>query len=474
MPESRLTWVARLRRSALTGALVAPLVLLSGAAIVAINEAGYQQATTRLGNLVLMGQARVQIARVLRNVSDAESAQRGYLITGRTDYLAPYRQATDDAFDGIAQLRTIYQRQQATAELQTLAQIEDNVRTKLGEMNEVLARYDAGRKEAALELMMTGIGRDQMVAIRDASNGLLLRQNQLIEGGLSQVYSQLTLNRAGVAVMTGLGLLALVLYLRQRQQRDRERAVRQAEILQERDRLELEVQRRTAELTDLARHLETTREDERARLARDLHDELGALLTAAKLDLARLRPKLTQMAPELLPRVAHLAESLNSGIALKRRIIEDLRPSSLDTLGLLPALEILCSEFSDRVGLKTNVTLTRLPLSPSCELTAFRLVQEALNNISKYAQAHVVSVSLEAEGEHAVLQVQDDGVGFDVAQVPLARHGLVGMRYRVQADGGRLDVLSSPGAGTRIQARLPLLAASPTAPSETQAAAPDA
>ncbi len=107
----------------------------------------------------------------------------------------------------------------------------------------------------------------------------------------------------------------------------------QQELLQaERERLEREVLRRTAELTELAQHLQTAREDERARLARDLHDELGALLTAAKLDVARIRPKLQQAMPEVLPRIAHLVETLNAGIALKRRIIEDLRPSTLDQL----------------------------------------------------------------------------------------------------------------------------------------------
>jgi signal transduction histidine kinase len=130
-----------------------------------------------------------------------------------------------------------------------------------------------------------------------------------------------------------LALLALVLFVRQGHQLDRQRRERQAEVAAERDRLELEVAHRTAELTELARHLQTAREDERARLARELHDELGALLTAAKLDVARMRPQLLQTAPDLMPRLVHLTESLNSGIALKRRIIENLRPSTLSSLG---------------------------------------------------------------------------------------------------------------------------------------------
>ena len=103
---------------------------------------------------------------------------------------------------------------------------------------------------------------------------------------------------------------------------------------------------RTAQLKELAQHLQTIREDERSRLARELHDELGALLTAAKLDVARLKSRLgSDATADAAERLAHLNETLNGGIALKRRIIEDLRPSSLSNLGLVAALEILLREF---------------------------------------------------------------------------------------------------------------------------------
>ena len=101
----------------------------------------------------------------------------------------------------------------------------------------------------------------------------------------------------------------------------------------ERDRLEIDVARRTAQLTELTQHLQTAREDERNRLARNLHDELGALLTSAKLDAARIKSRLAGMAPEALERLAHLVETLNASIALGRSIIEDLRPSTLGQPG---------------------------------------------------------------------------------------------------------------------------------------------
>src|SRR5262249_180937 len=142
----------------------------------------------------------------------------------------------------------------------------------------------------------------------------------------------------------------------------------------ERDRLEAEVTARTRQLKELAQHLQTIREDERSRLARELHDELGALLTAAKLDPARLKSRSGKSTPpEIVERIAHLNETLNGGIALKRRIIEDLRPSSLSNLGLVAALEILIREFGQRSEIKVSEDLEHVDLGPAAQLTVYRL-----------------------------------------------------------------------------------------------------
>ena len=153
--------------------------------------------------------------------------------------------------------------------------------------------------------------------------------------------------------MAAVSLLALFMYLRQTATLDRALADEAERMAGERDRLEREVAARTAQLRELAQHLQTIREDERSRLARELHDELGALLTAAKLDVARLKSRLGASASaDATERLAHLNEALNGGIALKRRIIEDLRPSSLSNLGLVAALEILLREFAARSEIK--------------------------------------------------------------------------------------------------------------------------
>jgi signal transduction histidine kinase len=257
-------------------------------------------------------------------------------------------------------------------------------------------------------------------------------------------------------VLSLFSLLALFMYLRQSLALSQQRQQLQDVVQREHDRLEIEVAQRTAELRELTRHLLSAREDERHRLARNLHDDLGALLTAAKLDAARIRPRLAKAAPEALELLAHLVGTLNASVALGRSIIEDLRPSALSNLGLVAALEILTREFAEQAGVEVHCTLQAMQLPASTELMIFRLVQEATTNIAKYAQARQVWVNLQPQGEQLEVSVRDDGVGFDPNAPLKSAHGLMGMRFRVQAEGGTLTLVSSPGAGTLIQAQLPL------------------
>ncbi len=444
--------VGRLRRST----VAFPLAVLVACAMLAISELGYRQASEQLDRLVRMGRDRIELMQIGRVITLAETNQRGYLLTGRSDYLVPYRQARAELARRQQTLEADYLARGQQAGRAGLRQLQALIDDKFVEMQLVIDLHDQGRHEAALSMVQFDRGGELMRAIRAQIDSLLEAENQAIGRGIASVFDTLMLNRIGVASMSALSLLVLGMYLRQRRANDVQQVEQQRLIQAERDRLEQEVRVRTHELTALTRHLETAREDERARLARELHDELGALLTAAKLDVARIRPKLQQSLPEQLPRLAHLVETLNSGIALKRRIIEDLRPSTLSNLGLKAALEILCSEFADRSGLPVATAIEALPLSPSAELTAFRLVQESFTNIGKYAHARQVAVTLDIEDSWAHLVVRDDGAGFDTRHMGLKKHGLVGMRYRVEAEQGRLLVESAPGQGTAVQAWLPM------------------
>ena len=179
------------------------------------------------------------------------------------------------------------------------------------------------------------------------------------------------------------------------------------------------------------------------------------LLTAAKLDVARLKSRIDTTPPEVSERLRHLTETLNGVIALKRRIIENLRPSSLANLGLTASLEILTREFAQHSGIAVDTDLQEVDLSPALQLTVYRIVQESLTNIGKYAQARHATVRVQRHAAHVTVEIRDDGTGFTPGAVPAKSHGLAGMRHRVEAAGGHFAVHSQPGQGTVVSADIP-------------------
>lgn len=275
----------------------------------------------------------------------------------------------------------------------------------------------------------------------------------------ADIHRTLLLNRVGVAVLSLASLAALFLYLRRglalEQQREREKQERHGLVQIERQRLEVEVARRTVQLVKLTHHIETAREEERARLARDLHDEMGSLLTSAKLDAARVRSRVSRLAPEALEPLMQLVEKLNRGIALKQDIIENLRPSTLANLGLAATLDILARDFAKRSGVRVHCVLAPVRLAEAAELVVYRVVQEAITNVSKYARASQLWLDLCVVDGQAELTVRDDGIGFDTEAAAGSAYGLLGMRFRVEAEHGTLSVASTPNQGTLIRVRLP-------------------
>ena len=436
-----------------------PLAALTALAMFWISEASYQGASATLGALGERGDARTEIQTLRHVLTEAESAQRGYLLSGRKDYLQPYTDSIATIRASLVRLRDYYGKDEAGSVL--LGGVEKLIGEKQSEMSTTIRLYDQGSPESWRELMLTNIGKEKMDTIRSLSNELLALETAKVSKDRESINQTLLLNRLGVTTMTALSLLALFMYLRQTAALDRQRGEQQNVVQAERDRLEVEVAARTAQLKELALHLQTVREDERSHLARELHDELGALLTAAKLDAARLKTRLGPTTPEVTERMAHLNEALNSGIALKRRIIEDLRPSSLSNLGLVAALEILVREYSARMELEVDCDLHPVNLSPSAELTIYRLVQEALTNIAKYAKASRVQVMVAPRDGKVEVCVRDNGVGFDPKHRHLATHGLLGMQFRVESESGEMTIESAPGCGTAIFASLPEPAPTP-------------
>jgi signal transduction histidine kinase len=432
--------------------LVLPLACSAALAMLAINEFAYWNSSQAAQNSLSVVATQKIIGQLHTRTLEAETGQRGYLLTGRKEYLQPYEASLSQIQQSFVQLQTRYAND--PDQIKIVEDLKTITQSKLSEMALTIDLQEKGQNQASLDLVLSDSGWQKMQRMRALTDALVTNEESNLLKSQEHVLSSLTLNRVGVAALAALSLVALILYLRQTLLRKQQQLELQRLVGLERDQLEDTVRSRTKQLTELARYLQTAREDERSRLARDLHDDLGALLTSAKLDAARIKSRVGADSPEANALLVHLAENLNSSIALGRKIIEDLRPSALSNLGLVATLEILAREFAESSGLQVHGTFAAVSLPPDSELMVYRLMQEACTNILKYAKATNVWMDLSMQEGVVTASVRDDGVGYDVSTKLGTSYGLLGMRYRVEAANGVLDVKSELGVGTLVRARI--------------------
>ena len=221
--------------------------------------------------------------------------------------------------------------------------------------------------------------------------------------------------------------------------------------------LEHKVKERTSEVRDLLRRLVNSQEEERRRVAREIHDQMGQQMTALRINIELLAAAPSDAQAEV---TLNLAESLDRSIDF---LAWELRPAALDQLGLAAALKSLVAEWSTRFGIAAEchvAPITGMRFDSDVESNVYRLVQEALHNVYKHAAATHAIVRAKRREDHVVIEVTDDGCGFvpdDPARDTTAHLGLVGMRERAALIGGELHIQSAPGRGATVCLRLPLL-----------------
>ena len=419
-----------------------PLVVLAAIFIIGVNEYTHRLSTSTLRAGIALTDNRILTGRLLQALTDAESAQRSYLLTQDVSFLVTYSKA----MDVIPTLRASVVPFLDLQSKLTANDINAIIDSRLSELSATINLAGGGSAELAVEIVKAGAGKHWMDKLRqliDEELGSAAKRQSQVR---ISIYEVLNINHAAVFLLTLSSVVAMYFFIRQLRMHFDDRQSAQAG-------LELTIEQRTLELRDLARHLETVREAEKDHLARELHDELGALLTVAKLDLEGVR-KRVDATPELTARLERLSSRLNEVIVLKRRMVEDMRPSSLTMLGLRSTLEQFCRDMAGAMGIAFHVDIEDVKEAPDTELVIFRFVQEALTNMAKHSDAKNVSVSLHKTNHRLDIVVSDDGAGFDVDQALAGHHGLTGMRYRIASVDGIMTLQSKPGLGTTISASI--------------------
>jgi signal transduction histidine kinase len=390
-------------------------------------------------------------------IADAESEQRGYLLTGENSYLQSYRAAAAKIAPALDRLHESYA--SGTEPLKEISRLRTLSRLKLGELDETIALYDKAGLDPAMREARTEISRRRTNNILRSVAVLRKEESAELTVATTRWQSDLRLSRwitLGGAILN-IGLVALATGL---VYGDMRRRARQATDLRDQKReLARQVEERTRELTALSTHLQDVSELEKSALSRELHDELGGLLVAARMDLSWLQHRLPTSDPAIEQRFKRIHECLSAGVDLKRRVVEELRPTLLDNMGLFAALRWQFKESCRRTGLRCTESIpeAELRFTADAAIGVFRVAQEALTNILKHAEAKSADMAIEIQRDIFVMRISDDGKGMFPARRPtFPSHGLASMRHRIAALGGSWEVSAPPTGGTTVTARIPL------------------
>jgi signal transduction histidine kinase len=438
--------------------IVVGLILAAVIGLFVAAESGQQKLADAANRVETAAQREHALGDVLQTLSEAESAQRGYILLGNETYLTPYKDGAAQLPGKLSRLTEAF----AAAEPDARSRVDEVIKlsgTKLQEMSESIALYRERGRSAAIALIRTDEGQNAMTQIAKQAELIQAAEtDDMLEASRSwRTDRWLNLAVSSGALLVSLSLVwflrRLVLrYMYSKEQEVEESAEREAQ-------LERVVKLRTEDLSELSTQLQSVAEKERAALSRELHDELGGLLVAARMDLSWLEEKVASTDPGVQAQFKRVHDALQEGVELKRRVVENLRPTLLDNLGLFPALRWQLSDSCGRAGLNCieRYPEEELRLTPEASIAIFRIVQEALTNILKHAQAKNVEVSIEVREDWLVLSVRDDGVGLPLdRRRALRSHGLASMRHRASGFGGQWRIMRRPERGTEIEVRLPL------------------
>jgi signal transduction histidine kinase len=397
-----------------------------------------------------------QLAEVQKLLVDAETGSRGYLLTADPVFLQPLSGARAALDPRLAALSASISK---TDEQRTrMREAETSITELLGHLDGIVKARDRQGIVPALEMVQSGHGKELMDRIRltlDEMEAQERGQLDMVKDKIRRTTDFTIYVAIGISVFTAIVLTVFYALIR-RHLRARVGAEHALQGINE--SLNQQVLARTNELTLLSRHLMNVSEEERRAVARELHDALGSHLTAISIDVSTVERELRGSEAQS-KRLQRALDTLQQTVEIKRAVIEGLRPSILDSLGIGRALVTLGEDFTRRTGTPCSVAVDArvAVLPPDLSIAMFRICQEALTNVTKYAAASAVRIVLTHTGRDLELMVIDDGVGMPADLSATAKtHGVIGMRERVRQFGGDFSIGSGTyGKGTAIMARIP-------------------
>jgi signal transduction histidine kinase len=420
------------------------------------NEWSVRRIQSSAATLASLTSAHRDLAEFQTHVVDAEAGQRRYLLSNDSQALVRYEES-------LVLLTVVGERLRLFAAddpelLPKVQKLEALRAQEIAHLRATLVLAQQNRSADAAEMVRTTSGAGLMDDFRFAANGLRSVLEVRVANRLAETARNAQLTRVAFATLTLLLLLLLFLAVRLLVTDYWRQESARREQTDERQRLEHLVAERTSELSNLTAHLQTAAEKDKATLARDLHDEFGGLLTAAKMDLAWLQGRASAKEPEANAKLVGLASLLDEAMDVKRRVVENLRPALLDHFGLPTALQSYFEDTCRKAGIKFTA---RVPddfaqLSQDLAIALFRVGQESLTNVLKHAKAENVELTLMMDDSSYRIQISDDGVGIPPERLDGTRsHGLVGMRHRIENLGGRFTISTNAPHGTRIAVVVP-------------------
>lgn len=437
--------------AAMVLALIA--VFITDAWIVEIKEQSTQISQVQR-NIMVLQQLRTSL-------NQAESAQRGYLLNQKNELVAAFDQAISASRRHIQKVEGLLTSQtdfmQDKQEQNWLIALSSSLEARNAEMKLAISLLQTGKEEEALQIVKLDHDTAEMAKFMQYTQTLIDQQSQAQAKLMQKRERTILITRSAVIGSALLLLLLVIMVIRQLVQEMNHRDQLRQQLARDCETYEERMRENSYMMKTLALDYQSDVERARQKLARELHDELGSILTATKMDIAWTIRRVKDKEPELVDKLDKTMGYLKRGIEFKRQVVNNLHPSIISTIGFWPALRSLVEDMAERNEWALDLILPdeTVELQETVSLIVYRVVQETLNNASKYAQATEVSVYLVDSLDHLKLEIDDNGIGTDLDKKTSTTHGLSGIRNRIMALGGSVDITSAPDQGFSLMVIIP-------------------